>query len=193
MQKDTKRQNNPNKLLEFVPASAPILRQKCRRLAGTEIRSVEIQNLIDALIYTGEKSQRGVGLSANQVGRSEAISVVTIKATPARPNLAPFQKVYINTEIVETFGKKEPMWEGCLSTAQDKNGEPSMAQVPRYQKVRIKYYDRGGKVQDEILEGFVAQVLQHETDHLNGILFTDLIDQSSLIPYQEYLEKIVQR
>lgn len=84
------------------------------------------------------------------------------------------------------------MWEGCLSTAQDKNGEPSMAQVSRYQKVRIKYYDRDGKVQDEILEGFVAQVLQHETDHLNGILFTDLIDQSSLIPYQEYLEKIVQ-
>ena len=176
-------------LLELVPDGDAILRQKCRELSPEEIGSAEIQKLIDDMRYTIEQRKSGVGLSANQVGRSEAISVIAIKPTPARPQLEPFEKVCINTVIVEGFGEKEPMWEGCLSTARDENGEASMAQVPRYRKVRVEYYDREGKKHNEVVEGFVAQVLQHETDHLYGRLFTDFIEKDSLISYREYVKR----
>lgn len=177
------------KLLKFVPDGSAILREKCRKLSAEEVRSPEIQELIDSLLYTVEKRKSGVGLSANQVGRTEAISVVAVKPTPARPNLEPFEKVCINTEVVGTFGEKELMWEGCLSTARDENGEASMAQVPRYKKVRVEYLDREGRKQSETIEGFVAHVIQHETDHLHGVLFTDLIDGRKMMSYREYVEK----
>ena len=182
---ERKKQRQPQ-LLEIHYSEDPILREKCRRLSKDEIRSSEIQNLIDDMKYTSDEKKTGVGLSANQVGEAVAVSVIAIKPTPARPNLRPFDKVCINTEIVETFGEKELKWEGCQSTARDENGESSMAQVPRFGKVRIRYLDRGGAEHDEVVEGFVAQVVQHETDHLNGVLFTDLIDPSTLISYREY-------
>lgn len=177
------------KMLNFVPADNLILRKKCRELTPEEIKSVEIQELIDDLFYTVKNSSRGVGLSANQVGREEAISVVATKPTPARPELAIFEKVFVNTKIVQTFGNREPMWEGCLSTAVDENGESAMAPVPRYRKIEVEYFDRRGQKVREIAEGFVAQVLQHETDHLNGILFTDLVDRGKMISYQDFIKQ----
>ncbi len=178
------------RLLKFVPADDPILRRKSRELTPEEIRSVEIQDLIGNLFYTVKNSARGVGLSANQVGREEAISVVAAKPTPARPELEIFEKVFVNTKIVQTFGDREPMWEGCLSTAVDENGEPLMAPVPRYRKIEVEYFDQQGEKVRETVEGFVAQVLQHETDHLNGILFTDLVDRGEMISYQDYIKQM---
>lgn len=179
---------NARRLLNFVPENHPILREKCHELSPAEIQSTEVQNLIDDLFYTVENSSRGVGLSANQVGRLEAISIIAAKPTPARPNLQPFNKVYINTKITKTFGEKEPMWEGCLSTAANQNGEPLMAPVPRFRKIQVEYLDRSGQKVSEVVDGFVAHVLQHETDHLNGVLFTDLVDKTAMIPYQEYMK-----
>jgi peptide deformylase len=127
------------KILKLHYDNEPILREKGRKLSKKEILSPEIQNLIGDMKYTCDKKKYGVGLSANQVGEAVALSVIAIKSTPARPNLEPFDTVCINTEIIETFGKKEPMWEGCFST-RDINGDPAFAQVPRYEKVRIKYH-----------------------------------------------------
>ncbi|MDR1196864.1 MAG: peptide deformylase [Candidatus Nomurabacteria bacterium] len=174
------------KILKLTAANDRILRKKCRRLTKTEIMSAKVQSLIDDIKYTCDKKKMGVGLSANQVGESIAISVIAIKPTPGRPNLEVFDKVCINTEIIETFGKKQPMWEGCQSTVVDENGQPAMAKVPRFTKIRIKYLDRNGDEQDEIIEGFVAHVIQHETDHLNGVLFTDLINEVDLVSYKEF-------
>jgi len=182
-----KRQPN---ILELRFDGDLILREKCRRLSKDEIRTEAIQNLIDDMKYTCDERQRGVGLSANQIGKSLAISIIAIKPTPSRPNLELFNKVCRNTEIIETFGESEEMWEGCMSTAMDKNGEPAMARVSRFKKVRIKYLDRDGDEHDEIVDGFVAHVVQHETDHLNGKLFTDLIDPETLITNREYRERI---
>jgi len=182
-------QERQPQVLELVPEGDPILRKVCRKLTKDEVLSTDIQNLIDDITHTSAERKTGVGLSANQVGELVAISVIAIKPTPARPNLETFDKVCINTEIVETFGEPELMWEGCQSTAVDENGEPSMAQVPRYTKVRIKYLDRYGEEQEEIVEGFVAHVVQHETDHINGTLFTDKIDEKDLITYQEYIKQ----
>ena len=176
-------------VLELTPSGDEFLRKPCRKLAKDEILSPNIQNLIDDIAQTSKEKKMGVGLSANQVGGSVAISVINIKPTPARPNLEPFDNVCINTEILETLGDPELMWEGCLSTAMDENGEPSMARVPRFTKVRIKYLDRNGEERKETVEGFVAHVIQHETDHLNGILFTDKINSNDLITYQEYIKQ----
>ena len=176
------------RVLELSPEGDPILREVCRTLTRDEVLSESVQNLIDDIAHTCAERKMGVGLSANQVGEAVAISVIAIKPTPARPNLETFSKVCINTEIVEAFGEPELMWEGCQSTAMDENGEPAMAQVPRFTKVRIKYLDRNGSEQEEVVEGFVAHVVQHETDHLNGVLFTDKIDEGDLISYREYIK-----
>lgn len=176
------------KLLELVPEGDSMLREKCSKLSKKEIMSHAIQDLIDDMKYTCDEKKVGVGLSANQIGEPVAISVVAIKPTPARPNLDVFDKVCINTEITETFGELVPQWEGCLSTAIDENGEPAMALIPRYEKVRIKYLDRNGDEQEETVEGFIAQVMQHETDHLDGVLFTDYINEDNLMSYQEYIQ-----
>ena len=173
-------------LLKLVPDGDPVLRDRCRKLSRDEILSANIQNLVDDICYTSRKRKTGVGLSANQVGESVAISIIDIKPTPARPNLEAFNKVCINTEIIETFGEPELMWEGCQSVAKDENGEPSMALVPRFTKVRINYLDENGNRIDETVEGFIAHVVQHETDHLNGMLFADLVDASALVTYRDY-------
>jgi|GEM_PF-462036 len=179
-------------LLELVSDNNSTLRKKCRRLMKTEILSTEIQNLIDDIKFTSSKRKTSIGLSANQVGESVAISVIAIKPTPARPHLKVFEKVCINTEIIETFGEKELMWEGCQSITDDNNDSP-FAKTPRYAKIRVKYLDRCANEHDEILEGFVVHVIQHETDHLNGILFTDLVDERNLITGEEYRRKILQK
>ena len=168
----------------------PVLRLKCRRLAKEEILSPEIQNLIDDIKYTCDEKDYGVGLSAPQVGEAVAISVIAVKPTPNRPNLKPFVNVCINTEITKTFGEKEPMWEACFSTL-DENGEIVYGQVPRYKEIEVKYLDRNGDEHIEKVEGFVAHVLQHETDHLEGVLFTDYVNREDLITNQEYREKVL--
>ena len=189
MSEKLERERRP-RILELCPDGDEVLRERCRRLTRDEIASEEIQNLIDDMKYTCDEKKYGVGLSANQVGEAVAISVIAIKPTPSRPNLEIFDKVCINTEIVETFGEPELMWEGCVSTAMDENDEPAMGQVPRFAKVRAKYLDRDGEECDEIVKGFPAHVLQHETDHLNGKLFTDLIDPETLVTNKEYRERI---
>jgi len=183
-------QERQTRALELRSEGEEILREKCRRLTKDEIRTEVIQNLIDDMKYTCDEGRWGVGLSANQVGEALAISVIAVKPTPSRPDLELYEKVCINTEIVETFGEPELMWEGCVSTAMGENGEPAMGQVPRHTKVRVKYLDRDGGGHDEIVEGFVAHVLQHETDHLGGVLFTDLIGTGSLVTNREYRERV---
>jgi peptide deformylase len=182
--------NHQPQILSLYYDGNAILHEKCRLLTKDEISSSEIQNLIDDIKYTCDKKKYGVGLSANQVGKPLAISVVAIKPTPSRPNLKSLDQVCINTEIIEAFGEKELLWEGCQSDKLDQNSEPYMAQVPRYTKIRVKYLDRNCNTHDEITEGFLAHVIQHETDHLNGVLYTDLIDKKNRFTNQEYRDKI---
>jgi peptide deformylase len=179
------------RVLELAFDDNQVLHERATRLSPNEVRSSEIQDLIRDMKYTCDQKKYGVGLSANQVGKALAISLVAIKPTPSRPNLKVFNKVIINAEILETFGELEPKWEGCLSTARDENGEPAMAQVPRFNKIRVKYLDENGDECEEIIEGFAAHVVQHETDHINGKLFTEFINPKDLISNEKYREMIV--
>lgn len=180
------------KILNLTRIGNPILRKTTKRLTPQEIKSNIIQTLIADMRYTIAKKEYGVGLAATQVGKNVALSVIGIKPTPNRPELEPFETVIINPEVIETFGKLEPKWEGCISCG---TGDDLLfAQVPRYKKVKLRWVDEDCKQREEVLDGFVAHVAQHETDHLNGIMFVDKVkDTSSYMMSDEYRKRIINK
>jgi peptide deformylase len=110
----------------------------------------------------------GVGLAAPQIGLMVRIFVVDLSPLgEEEPMLKDFIKAFINPHIVEKEGEKVLMDEGCLSI-------PGLREdVLRYNTIRIKYFDTNWQAHDEIYTGFAARVLQHEYDHLDGIMFVD--------------------
>lgn len=173
------------KVLRRTQFGNPILRTKTRTLSREEILSADIQMLIKDMRYTLENKQYGVGLAATQVGQSVAISVIGIKPTPTRPKNPTVNLTVINPKIVKTYGQKEPMWEGCVSFGGTKDFP--YAQVPRYKKLRLQYLDENARRHEKDFEGIIAHVLQHEVDHLNGVLFVDRVeDTKTYITVSEY-------
>jgi peptide deformylase len=168
----------------------PILRNVARRLAPDEILSDKIQNLINDIRHMIREKSYGVGLAAPQVDAGIALSVIGIKPTPNRPNLTPFETVIINPEIIETYGKPRPMWEGCINCGT--NDDILFGQLPRFESIKLRWFDENAKLREEKLDGFVAQVAQHETDHLNGILFIDHVtDPKTFMMADEYRKRIL--
>jgi len=112
----------------------------------------------------------GIGLAAPQVNRS--IRLFIIDGTPfadKMPEMADFKKVFINPYILEESGKNVSMDEGCLSI-------PNIREdVNRQDEVTIEYFDENWELKEEKYTGFAARVIQHEYDHLEGIMFTDKI------------------
>jgi peptide deformylase len=179
-------------ILDITRFGNPVLRGTAKRLSKDEILSEEIQTLITNMRYTLVEKKYGVGIAAPQVGKSVALSVIGIKPTPNRPKLEPFETVIINPEIVETFGKPTDAWEGCVSCGTD--DDILFAKLPRYEKVKLQWLDEHAKSREEVIDGFVAQVVQHETDHLNGVLFIDHVtDPTSFMMADEYRKRILDR
>jgi peptide deformylase len=174
------------KILKRTQFGNPVLRQKAKRLSNDEILSDEVRDLIKNMRHTLLNRNYGIGIAAPQVGQSLAISVIELRSTRTRPNL-PKSKwvsmVIINPEIVKTYGESKEMWEGCLSF------DNAFAKVPRYKKVRVKYLDEKTKEHEKDLEGLLAHVFQHETDHLNGVLFVDKVKNTkTYMTESEYLK-----
>lgn len=169
------------KVLRKTEFGNPILRNQNLKLSDKEILSPEIQQLVANMYYTLEHKKYGVGIAATQVGKNVAISVIDTKPTPTRPDLKRQKLTIINPIIVKTYGTKEPMWEGCIS------GSKLYALVPRYKKVRLRWKDEKAKLHQEDFGGFLAHVIQHEIDHLNGIIFLDKVeDTKSFMTFNEY-------
>lgn len=162
-----------------------VLHQKSRMLEPEELSGDETKKLVAELMEISKSGAYGVGLSAIQVGEPVAITAITIKPTPNRPELEVFDQVCINLKIKEGFGEKEPMWEGCCSVLGE-DDLPIYAEIPRYKAVRVSYLDENGEAHDEKVEGFLAHVMQHEADHIEGRIITDLMDRSKFISYDEF-------
>ena len=176
------------KILRRTQFGNPILRQKAQRLTPEEITSPKIQSLIADMHHTLLSKNYGIGIAAPQLGRSVAISVIAIRKTKARPNAEPFKLTIINPEIIKMHGPRERLWEGCLSFGGTKDAP--FAKVPRYTKVTLRYHDEQGHIQEADFEGLSAHVVQHETDHLNGILFVDKVtDTTSYVTQSEYVKR----
>ena len=177
--------------LELMYFGNPILRQKAVLLSMDEITSYKIQRLIADIRALIAAERYGVGLAAPQVGESLALSVISIKPTPNRPNLKRFEQVIINPTY-EGIGRRSSMREGCLSSGKGDN--TLFAKALRYKKIRATWYDENAEFHDEVLDGFVAHVFQHETDHLGGILFVDRVrDTTTYMLADEYRKRIVKK
>ena len=127
----------------------------------------EIKELIQNMYETNERAD-GVGLAAPQIGLPIRVVIVDLRPLAEdMPEYADFKRAYINGYIVEEDGETILMDEGCLSL-------PGIHEkVPRAERVRIQYVDEDFVEHDEWVEGFLARVIQHEFDHLEGKVFTD--------------------
>ncbi|BBM69061.1 peptide deformylase [Rhodothermus marinus] len=148
----------------------PILRERAQPV---EADSPELQQLLDDMVETMHAAS-GIGLAAPQVGRRERVFVVDL--TPMKDELEaegetlpPMPMFFINPELVWTSEEQCSFEEGCLSI-------PDVREVvERPAAVRIRYLDRQFRPQELEVRGMLARVIQHEYDHLEGILFIDRI------------------
>jgi peptide deformylase len=129
----------------------------------------------------------GVGLAAPQIGENLALAVICVRPVKHRKEVEELDLVVINPEIIKVYGRKSQQWEGCISGGALKSG--LFAKVPRYKKLELKYRDEKGRIQKKTFEGLPAHIIQHEVDHLNGVLFVDRVkDTETFITYREYLK-----
>jgi peptide deformylase len=148
----------------------PILRKKVRPVPPAEITSAPIQRLIDDMAQT-MLEYNGVGLAAPQVHEELRLFVAQVirdqdgegESEPRKPEIL----ALINPELKPAGRQVEEDWEGCLSIP-DLRGL-----VPRHRDISVKAYDRTGRPIELQASGFMARVIQHETDHLDGVLFLD--------------------
>lgn len=143
-------------MLPLIVAPNPILRQQAKAVLLPP--SAEVATLAQQMFLAMEH-YKGIGLAAPQVGQSIRLIVI---ATPEKPT------AYLNPTIAEHSWRKVNFEEGCLSL-------PGVyGDVRRPSRVLAKYVTLSGEQRTEWLEGLIARVYQHEVDHLNGVLFTDL-------------------
>ena len=157
-------------ILKVARMGHPVLRARARAVNPSDIRSAEIQRLIDDMFETMHEYQ-GVGLAAPQVHESLRLFVAGFSPGPDDDEDDDGRKVpqlaLINPEIRIVGEAVAEDWEGCLSIP-DIRGR-----VPRATQILVQAYDRKGKRVELRAGGFTARVIQHETDHLDGILFFD--------------------
>jgi len=144
----------------------PLLRKKAKEVAKNfEGLDEVIENMWETMYYSD-----GVGLAAPQVGKSIRVFLIDASSgADEEPELEGFKKVFINPEIIELGGDEWVMNEGCLSLPEIRED------VKRPDYVRIKYYDENFELHEEEFSGFAGRVIQHEYDHLDGILFIDYL------------------
>jgi len=148
---------------------------KVLKAVSTDIdpKDKDLPLLIDRMFATVNDSlNAGVGIAAPQVGINRNVIWVQRFDKPGEPF-----EVYINPKIIWRSKLMRKGAEGCLSIP-DIRGD-----VLRHYTIRITYLDRNGKPHDEMVEGFTAVIFQHETDHLNGILFPERLTEQKLKTY----------
>ncbi|MDR0799736.1 MAG: peptide deformylase [Dysgonamonadaceae bacterium] len=142
----------------------PVLREKTQDIP---LDYPNLARLIEDMYETMYHAE-GVGLAAPQVGLKDRIFVVDL--TPLAkddPSFDGFKKVFINAHIIEKDGEEKIVEEGCLSI-------PDVHEkVPRQNRIHIQYLDEQFNPHDEVYEGYKARVIQHEYEHLDGIMFVD--------------------
>ena len=148
----------------IVIYGSPLLRKVSSEI---DLKDPSLKKFIDDMFETMYVSD-GVGLAAPQVGKSLRLFVIDgTEMSKDDPTLLGFKRAFINPKIIERIGDKCTWAEGCLSL-------PTIREdVERLDKIRIQYYDENLSFHDEIYEGMKARIIQHEYDHLEGILFVD--------------------
>ena len=144
----------------------PVLRQVALPVSRFD---AELQTLVADMDET-MRSVNGAGIAAPQIGVSLRVVIFEVEENPRYPHVSPVPyTVLVNPELTALGGEEEDGWEGCLSV-------PGMrGLVPRFKRLRYRGFDLHGKPIDRTVEGFHARVVQHEVDHLDGILYPQRI------------------
>jgi len=160
-------------ILPIVAYGDPVLKKVAEEI---DEQYEGLSKLIEDMFETMYASH-GVGLAAPQIGRSIRLFIVDGapfaepdedgEEDPLAAGIESFKKVFINPIIEEEEGKEWGFSEGCLSIPKIRE------EVFRKPKVRITYFDENWDFHDEVYEGYAARIIQHEYDHIEGILFTD--------------------
>jgi peptide deformylase len=162
-------------ILKVARMGHPVLRRRARALDKGDLRRPELQKFFDDMIDTMHE-YHGVGLAAPQVHEGLRVFVAMLDEEPDEKSDA---IVVVNPEIAPHGTSVEEGWEGCLSIP-DIRG-----MVPRHTDVTLRALDRNGKALEMRLSGFPARVAQHETDHLDGVLFFDRMRSMETLTFLE--------
>jgi peptide deformylase len=172
-------------ILKVARMGHPVLRTRARAIDVGEVRSPRIQQLIDDMFETMTEYQ-GVGLAAPQVHVSVRLFVAGFAPAPGDEDdemeRVPLMAL-VNPEIMPVSEAMVEDWEGCLSIP-DIRGK-----VPRAREVVIKALDRRGKPFEQALKNYPARVVQHETDHLDGVLFFDRMKAFDTLTFMEEFQR----
>jgi len=153
-------------ILPIYTYGQPVLRKEAEDITPDY---PNLKELIENMFETMFRAD-GVGLAAPQVGLPIRVVVISLDAfSDDQPEFKDFNKVYINPHILEAEGEDVNMEEGCLSL-------PGIHEsVKRKDRIHVTYLDENMQEHDEWVEGYLARVMQHEFDHLDGKMFIDHI------------------
>ena len=155
---------------EILQRNADVLRKTSQPVPLEDIMSKKVKGVIERMRKAVHAEEDGVAIAAPQIGEGLRIFLVNGEMFGSE------DMVFINPEIIKASQKKKIMEEGCLSVRW------LYGEVLRSEKITIKAYDEKGRVFTRGASGLLAQVFQHEIDHLNGILFTDKADNLRDLP-----------
>ena len=160
-------------ILPIIGYGDPVLRK-----VGEEI-SADYPNLTEIIdnMYETMYNAYGVGLAAPQIGLAIRLFVIDTEPFSDSKDLTPeeqvllstFKRTFINAKMLQEEGEEWGFNEGCLSIPDVRED------VIRHEKITLEYYDENFNKKTEVFDGLIARVIQHEYDHIEGILFTDLI------------------
>jgi peptide deformylase len=163
-------------ILPIVAYGDPVLKKEAEEITTDY---TDLKQLIADMFETMYAAQ-GVGLAAPQIGRSIRLFVVDgspfadedeeeeeNEPDPRAEGIETFKRVFINPIIEEEMGEEWGFHEGCLSIPKIRE------EVFRKEEIRISYYDENWNLHEEHLKGYAARIVQHEYDHIEGVLFTD--------------------
>lgn len=160
----------------------PLLRQAAAAYPVGALSDADFTRLIDDMV-AAMHAEGGIGIAAPQIGESVRVAIIAIDRASARyPNMADFPlTVFVNPHITVLDPTEQGHWEGCLSV-------PNLrGYVLRPRAVRVDFLDERGTHRSLDAEGFLATVLQHEIDHLDGLLFIDRVrDTTKLATVENY-------
>jgi peptide deformylase len=168
-------------MLEIVTVPNPVLRQKAKKVSRL---TPAIQKLLDDMTETMRQAP-GIGLAGPQVGALQRVIVVEVLKDDEYPDMQYGFYQLVNPEIVRISNDVEEGLEGCLSIP------GYTADVERFVAVEVRALDRSGKPVKIKARGFLARVLQHEIDHLDGVLYLDRLtspEKLHKIPEQEDMQ-----
>ena len=164
---------------EVLRMGHPVLRERARPVDN--VGTPELRALVQDMKET-MAARNGAGLAAPQIGVSQRIVIFGVQKNPRYPDAeeVPFT-VLVNPKLVMLTREVEEDWEGCLSV-------PGMrGVVPRYRKLRYTGTDEEGNPIERVADGFHARVVQHECDHLDGILYPQRMTDLSKFGFNEEL------